>query len=96
MVAKPMSPEVVHRHAETGTDASVTGKSAIPAEPPSGLAPWIRPRLHTVEEAAEVLRLSERQLRRLIAGGRLRSCRIGRAVRVLPEAIAELVARGTK
>ena len=52
---------------------------------------WIPPRLLTVEETAELLQLSIRHVRRLIADGRLEVKRIGRATRVTPEGIAALL-----
>ena len=45
---------------------------------PSGLAPLL-----TVAEVAEILQLSVRSVRRLIAEKKLRVVRIGRAVRVV-------------
>jgi len=45
----------------------------------------------TVEEAADLLQLSSRQLRRLIASDRLEVKRVGRSVRVTPEAIGALL-----
>ena len=55
------------------------------------LPSWIPRRLLTVEEAAELLRLSIRQLRRLIADGRLPVSRIGRSIRITPEELAALI-----
>ncbi len=52
---------------------------------------WIPRRLMTVEEAADLLQLSSRQLRRLIASDRLEVKRVGRSVRVTPEAIGALL-----
>ena len=52
---------------------------------------WIPRRLMTVEEAAEILHLSIRQLRRLIAEGRLEVIRLGRSVRITPEAVVALL-----
>jgi excisionase family DNA binding protein len=48
-------------------------------------------RLLTVAEVAEALHISVRQVRRLIKDGRLAAVRLGRAVRVRPEAAAELI-----
>ncbi len=50
-------------------------------------------RLLKVHEAAERLAISQKHLRRLIAQGRLRAVRLGRAVRV-PEAELERLADG--
>lgn len=55
------------------------------------LPPWLPRRLATVPEAAELLQVSVRQLRRLIADGRLPAARVGRAVRLRPEALAALL-----
>lgn len=82
-------------------DAAATGGPAVskpisPTQSAPGLPSWIQPRLHSVEEAAAILRLSVRQVRRLIAEGRLAVVRIGRAVRVSPEVLAELVTGGDR
>jgi excisionase family DNA binding protein len=58
---------------------------------PRSLPDWIPRRLMTVDEAAELLQLSTRQTWRLIADGRLQVKRVGRSVRVTPEAIAALL-----
>ena len=55
------------------------------------LPDWIPRRLMTVDEAAELLQLSTRQTWRLIADGRLQVKRVGRSIRVTPEAIAALL-----
>jgi excisionase family DNA binding protein len=55
------------------------------------LPDWIPRRLMAVDEAAELLQLSTRQTWRLIADGRLQVKRVGRSVRVTPEAIAALL-----
>lgn len=52
---------------------------------------WIPNRLLTVNEVAEVCHLSGRQIRRLIADSRLPVVRLGRAVRIRPEAAAALL-----
>ena len=57
----------------------------------SPLPSWIPPRLLTVQEAAELLQPSIRQLRRLIADGRLEVTHIGRRTRVRPDVIAALI-----
>lgn len=55
------------------------------------LPAWIPHRLLTVEEVAELLRLSTRQVRRMIAEERLPVTRLGRAVRIRPEVLAALI-----
>lgn len=49
------------------------------------------PNLLTAEEVAEILRLSVRTVRRQIASGKLPIVRIGRAVRIRPEAVEALI-----
>jgi excisionase family DNA binding protein len=44
-----------------------------------------------VPEAAGLLRISERQIRRLIAKQQLEVTRVGRSVRISPEAVAALI-----
>jgi excisionase family DNA binding protein len=51
-------------------------------------------RLLTVEEAAELLRTTERFPRRLIAGRRIRFTRVGRHVRIPESAMREFIAAG--
>ena len=48
-------------------------------------------RLLKVKQVAEVLQLSPRTVRRMIADGRLPVIRVGRAVRVHPSAVATLM-----
>jgi excisionase family DNA binding protein len=48
-------------------------------------------RLLTVDDVAEVLRLSSRTIRRMIASGQLPVIRVGRAVRVHPSALIKLM-----
>ncbi len=55
------------------------------------LSDWLPRRLLTVPETAEVLQQSPRQVWRLIADGRLQVKRVGRSVRVTPEALAALL-----
>ena len=45
----------------------------------------------TVAEAASLLGVSEKTIRRQIAGGGLPVCRVGRSVRISAKAIAELI-----
>lgn len=47
--------------------------------------------LLTVDETAAILRLSTRQIRRLIASGALTVVRIGKSVRVRPEDLRRLL-----
>jgi excisionase family DNA binding protein len=49
--------------------------------------------LRTVAELAKQLRLSERQIRRMIADGRIPVLRFGRAVRIKPAVVATLLER---
>lgn len=70
--------------------ANSTGPEAED-ETGSSLPLWLPRRLLTVPEAAELLQLSVRQLRRLIADGRLHPTRVGRTVRLRPEALAALL-----
>ena len=51
-------------------------------------------RLLTVGEAAKQLSLSERTLRRMIAGGDLPAVRLGRAVRIRQEDVFHIVRAG--
>ena len=53
--------------------------------------PLLIARLLNVAEAAEILNISLRSVRRLIAEKKLRVVRIGRAVRIHPEALADLM-----
>ena len=48
-------------------------------------------RLLTVDDVAEVLQVSPRSVRRMVADGRLPVIRLGRAVRVHPLAVATLM-----
>ncbi len=52
------------------------------------LPEWLPRRLLDVEETADLLRLSPRQVRRMIADGRLEAIKLGRAVRLRPETVA--------
>ena len=52
------------------------------------LPEWLPRRLLDVEETADLLRLSPRQVRRMIADGQLQAIKLGRAVRLRPEAVA--------
>ena len=51
----------------------------------------VLPKLLTVPEVASALNLSGRQVRRMIADGRLPVLRIGRVVRVRPEVLTALI-----
>jgi excisionase family DNA binding protein len=55
------------------------------------LPAWLPRRLVTLVEAAELLHVSVRHLRRLIAKGELEPTRVGGTVRVSPEALAALI-----
>jgi excisionase family DNA binding protein len=55
------------------------------------LPDWLPRRLMTVNEVAEIINASPRQVWRLIADGRLQVKRVGRSVRVTPEAVAALL-----
>jgi excisionase family DNA binding protein len=55
------------------------------------LPAWVPNHLMTAREAAEVLRCSERQIRRFIADGVLPVLRLGRSVLIKPESIVELL-----
>jgi excisionase family DNA binding protein len=57
-------------------------------------SPDVASRLLTVGEAAKQLSLSERTLRRMIAGGDLPAVRLGRAVRIRQEDVFHLVRAG--
>jgi excisionase family DNA binding protein len=52
------------------------------------LPEWLPRRMMTVDEVAELLQQSPRQVRRYIADGRLAAAKAGSSVRVTPEAIA--------
>jgi excisionase family DNA binding protein len=47
--------------------------------------------LLTAAEVAEILNVSTRSVRRLIKDGKLPIVRVGRAVRILPEALETLI-----
>lgn len=51
-------------------------------------------RVYTVAEVAELLRVSERTVRRLIARGALRAVRVGRSIRIDGRVIEAVVASG--
>jgi excisionase family DNA binding protein len=55
------------------------------------LPDWIPQRLMTAKEVAELLQLSVRQIRRLIAHGQLEAISVGRSARIRPEALASLL-----
>ena len=57
----------------------------------SGTLPdWIPRRLLTVKEVSQLLQLSQRQIRRLVATHQLEAINVGRSVRIRPEALASL------
>lgn len=51
-------------------------------------------RLHTVQEAAKALHVSERAVYGWLAAGRLRGVRVGRAWRVRGDALAQVLTHG--
>ncbi|MGA8758692.1 MAG: helix-turn-helix domain-containing protein [Stellaceae bacterium] len=57
------------------------------------LPPWLPRRLVTLPEAGELLHVSVRDLRRLIAKGEVKPSRVGEGgpVRLSPEALAALI-----
>jgi len=54
----------------------------------------LEPMAYNVREAAELVHVSERTIRRAIASGNLRAVRIGRTVRVPRESLAALLSAG--
>ena len=54
------------------------------------------PRLLTVEQVAEYLQMSTRHIRRLLANGELAHVRIGRMVRIRPEAVEAMLVNVTE
>jgi excisionase family DNA binding protein len=66
-----------------GSDALEAGAVSVPH---AGLDPLL-----TVDETAALLRVSPRHVRRLIASGELPVVRIGKAVRVRPEDLRQLI-----
>ena len=61
--------------------------------PRSPAARLLLMQLLTVSEVAQRLRLSERQIRRMIADGRIPVVRLGRAVRIREETLRALIER---
>ena len=59
--------------------------------PRSPAARLLLMQLLTVSEVAQRLRLSERQIRRMIADGRIPVVRLGRAVRIREEVVRALI-----
>jgi excisionase family DNA binding protein len=51
------------------------------------------PKLHLIDEVADILGVSARTVRRLIAAEELVACRLGRSVRVHPDDLARYVNR---
>ena len=51
-------------------------------------------RVYTVAEVAELLRVSQRTVRRLIAGGALSVVRVGKSIRIERRVVKEFVTRG--
>ena len=54
-----------------------------------------QPIAYTVREAAQMVRVSERTIRRAIAAGKLRPIRFGRAVRVPWESLSAMLSPST-
>ncbi len=77
-----------------------SGPIRVPPDPPSTITPGSGSSradpltLLTVADVARRLQLSERQVRRWIAAGRLPAVYLGRAVRVRPADLAQLMATG--
>ena len=67
--------------------------SASNGKPRRGVASGPIPWLYTVPEAADVLRLSVRTVRRLIAQQKISTIHIGRAVRIREEALLAFIER---
>ena len=65
--------------------------SASSGKPRCGVASGPIPWLYTVPEAADVLRLSVRTVRRLIAQQKIPRMQIGRAVRIREEALRAFI-----
>jgi len=65
--------------------------SASDGKPRRGVASGPIPWLYTVPEAADVLRLSVRTVRRLIAQQKIPTIHIGRAVRIREEALRAFI-----
>ena len=65
--------------------------SATNGKPRRGVPSGPIPRLFTVPEAAAILRVSTRMVRRLIAQNKIAKIHIGRAVRIREEALRALI-----
>jgi excisionase family DNA binding protein len=72
------------------TPLSVAETERAPNHSPDNHHPLLE-RLLTIDDVADVLQLSTRQVRRLTASRALPVVRIGRAVRVRPAALAALI-----
>jgi excisionase family DNA binding protein len=55
-----------------------------------------RPRLHTLQETAAILKLCTRTVRRMIEAGDLKAVRIGRSVRIRDEDLELCLLRASK
>jgi excisionase family DNA binding protein len=55
-----------------------------------------RPRLHTLQEAAAILKLCTRTVRRMIEREELKALRIGRAIRIKDEDLELYLLRASK
>ena len=75
-----------HEHHKIPGQHTASRAKSGPATPSSPL-----PRLYTVAEAAKILRLSIRSVRRMIGQQKLAAIHIGRAVRIREEALRKLI-----
>src|SRR5207248_6116584 len=72
------------------SDAELSEREPHPVTT-SRLPDWLPRRLMTVDEVAELMHQSSRQVWRLIAAGKLPVVRVGRSARITPEALAALL-----
>jgi excisionase family DNA binding protein len=79
---------MIGRKSEVPRRLSFQGEGSVTSV---SLPAWLPRRLVTVAEAAELLHVSARHLRRLIARGELEATRVGGTVRLSPEALAALI-----
>ncbi len=56
----------------------------------------LRPRLHTLQEAAAILKLCTRTVRRMIEAGDLKALRVGRSIRIKDEDLELYLVRASK
>jgi len=86
---RPSSSRATRRRSDSCEDDGRAASSSHPAS--AGLEPLL-----TVEDCARILNFSDRHTRRLIDAGELETIRIGRAVRVAPDALRALIARARR